>query len=135
MDLLARMMISFIFLYEAYDAIAYFGANKEAMDDYGLTWNQDMLLGGAIFILVLGGLLVLFGYRSSFGAVLLLIYYIPFTFIVHSFWNDAPQFRRIEALSFMKNIAVIGGLLLILVNGSGRFSIKRLFATTKVPFK
>ena len=135
LDLIGRIFISFIFLYEAYDSIKFFGATKEAMEDYGMTWNQDLLLGFSIFILILGGVLVLIGYRSAFGAVLLLLYWIPLTFIVHSFWNDAEQFRRYESIAFMKNIAIIGGLLMILVNGSGRFSIRRLFATTHVPRK
>ena len=57
-DLLGRVLISFIFLFEAYDSIAYYGATKETMDDYGLTWNQDLLLMGAISLLIIGGLLL-----------------------------------------------------------------------------
>jgi len=133
LDLLGRILIAFIFLFEAYDSIYYFKNTKETMTNYGLTWNQDLLLYGAIFVLILGGLLVLFGYRSSFGAILLLIYWIPMTFIVYSFWNDPEDIRRVQSLSFMKNIAIIGGLLIIIVNGSGKYSIKRIFATTRVP--
>ena len=132
-DLIARVLIAFIFLYEAYDSIFYFKATKQKMTSYGLTWNQDFLLLGAIFLLLLGGILILIGYRSSFGALLLLIYWIPVTFIVHSWWNDPPGAQRLQAIMFMKNIAIVGGLLTIMVNGSGRYSIKRLFATTKVP--
>jgi len=33
----------------------------------------------------------------------------------------------------MKNLAIMGGLLMVVVNGSGKYSVKRLFATTKVP--
>jgi len=40
--------------------------------------------------------------------------------------------QRIQAIMFMKNIAIMGGLLMIIVNGSGRYSIKRLLATLKV---
>lgn len=116
------------------------------MTNFGLTWNQDLLLLGAIFVLVLGGILLLLGYRSGFGVVLLLMYWVPVTFIVHSFWNDPfdclvniscgdlqEPYRRIQGVLFMKNLAIIGGLLMVWVNGSGRFSIKRLFATTRVP--
>ena len=103
------------------------------MTNYGITWQQDLLLLGAIFILVLGATLLLIGYRSGFGAFLLMIYWVPVTFIVHSWWNDPPGIQRMESIMFMKNIAIMGGLLLVLVNGSGRYSIKRLFATTKVP--
>ena len=131
-DLIARIFISLIFLFEAYDSIKFFRSTKNTMTGYGITWQQDMLLSVAIFLLILGGILVLIGYRSGFGASLLLIYWIPVTFIAHSWWNDPIEIRREESIDFMKNIAIIGGLLLIVINGSGRFSIRRLFATTIV---
>ncbi len=131
-DLIGRILIAFIFLFEAYDSIYYFQATKEKMIAYGLTWNTEMLLLGGITLLILGGTLVLIGYRSGFGAILLLLYWIPVTFIVHSWWNDPIAIQREESLNFMKNLAICGGLLMIIVNGSGRYSIKRLFATTKV---
>ena len=133
LDLIGRILISIIFFYEAYDSIFYYEETKAAMESYGLTWRQDLVLLGSIFCLVMGGLLLLLGYRPGLGAFLILLYWIPVTFIVHSFWNDPPQEQRIEAILFMKNLAIIGGLMLIYVNGSGRYSIKRLFATTRVP--
>lgn len=132
-DLIGRILISIIFLYEAYDTIFYFQETKEVMDSYGLDWNQDLLLIGSIICLVLGGILLLLGYRPGLGAILILLYWIPVTFIAHSFWNAPPENQRIEAILFMKNLAIIGGLMLVYVNGSGRFSVRRLFATTKVP--
>ena len=142
--------MAFIFLYEAYDSIFFFKATKQSMIDHGLNWHPDFLLYGAIFLLTVGGLMVLFGYRSSLGAAMLLIYWIPVTFIVHDYWTlpfdcmmnfDCSEiglqgqmdYRRLQATMFTKNLAIMAGLLMIWVNGSGRFSIKRLFATTKVP--
>ncbi|HMQ48330.1 MAG TPA: DoxX family membrane protein [Saprospiraceae bacterium] len=132
-DLIGRMFMAFIFLYEAYDSIFYFKATKDKMTSYGLTWNQDLQLYGAIFLLLLGGTLLLLGYRTRFAAMLLLLYWLPVTLIVHSYWNDPEPFKRLQSLLFMKNMAIVGGLLLIWANGTGRFSIKRLFATTRVP--
>ena len=132
-DLLGRIFLAFIFLYEAYDSIFYFQETKEKMTSYGLTWNQDLLLVGAIILLILGGSLLLLGYRTGFGVILLLLYWVPVTFIVHSFWNDPEPEARLNGILFMKNIAIIGGLMVVWVNGSGRYSIKRLFATTRVP--
>ncbi len=132
-DLIARILLAFIFLYEAYDSITYFKSTKAMMTEYGLTWRQDLLLSGAIFGLILGGTLILIGYRSGFGSFLVLLYWIPVTFIVHSFWNDPQEIRRVEAIHFMKNLAITGGLLMVWVNGSGRYSVKRLFATFRVP--
>ena len=134
LDLVGRIFLSFIFLYEAYDSIAYFAATKAKMTVYGLTWKQDLLLYGAITLLILGGIMILTGYRAKFGAVLILLYWVPVTFIVHSFWNDPlGDARRLEAILFMKNIAITGGLLMIFANGVGKYSVRRLFATFRVP--
>ncbi len=131
-DLIGRILISIIFLYEAYDTMFYYQESKAIMTSYGVTWNQDFLLVSSIMCLILGGLLLLLGYRPGLGSILILFYWIPVTFIAHSFWNDPPENQRIEAIIFMKNLAIIGGLMLVYVNGSGRFSIRRLFATTRV---
>lgn len=132
-DLIGRVFIAFIFLFEAYDSIKFFKQTKDLMTEYGLIWRQDMLLLGAITFLIIGGVLVLIGYRTTLGAAMLLAYYIPVTCIVHSFWNDPDDIRRAQSIMFMTNLAVIGGLMMLLVNDSGKYSIKRLFATTKVP--
>ncbi len=131
-DLIGRVFISFIFLYEAYDSIFYFKDTLVKMEEYGLTWNPKLLLYASIFLLVIGGILVLIGYRSGLGATLLLLYWIPLTFVVHSWWNDPEDIKRIQSILFMKNLAIAGGLLVVVVNGSKRWSIKRLFATTRV---
>lgn len=132
-DLIGRALLSVIFFFEAYDSIRYFGPTKETMTQYGLTWRQDMLLSGAIILLILGATLILIGYRSAFGATLLLLYWVPVTFIVHSFWDVPGPALREASISFMKNIAITGGLLMIYVNGAGKYSVKRLFATSRVP--
>lgn len=145
-DLIARIFLAFLFFYEAVDSFLFYNATKDKMTMYGLTWNQDFLLGSAIFLLTIGATLLLLGYRSGLGVILLLLYWIPVTFIVHSFWNDPTDcmidincyeaqlnYRRLQGLLFMKNMTIVGGLLMVWVNGSKRYSIKRLFATTKVP--
>lgn len=135
MDVVARALISVIFYVEAYDKIFYMTPTKKTMTEYGITWNQDLLIYGSGFCLILGATLIVLGYRSGFGALLILFYWIPLTFILDKFW-EIPiadhEARRNMALHFMKNIAIVGGLLTVLVNGSGRYSVKRLLATTRV---
>lgn len=131
-DLIGRIFIAVIFLFEAYDSLRYWEETKRQMTESGLTWQQDMLLTFGISALLLGGILLLIGYRTTFGSILLLLYWIPVTLIVHDFWNHEPPELRLQSILFMKNLAVTGGLLIVLVNGSGRYSIKRLLATTHV---
>jgi putative oxidoreductase len=86
-----------------------------------------------IAILLLGGILVLIGYFARFGAILLLMYWLPFTLIVYSFWDDAPEYKRVHALYFMRNLALCGGLFLLIANGAGKYSVKRLIYIMKLP--
>lgn len=131
-DLIGRIFLSAIFIFEAIDTTLFFEKTKITMTQFGLSWNQDMLLYGAIFLLITGGLMVLFGYRSTLGAIMLLMYWVPVTFIVHDFWNFPLPELRIQSILFMKNIAITGGLLMLVGKGSGRYSIKKLLATTRV---
>ncbi|MEP7269674.1 MAG: DoxX family protein [Saprospiraceae bacterium] len=133
LDLLGRIFLSMIFFWEAYDSIAFYDSVKRTMTNYGITWNQDLLLIACITFLIVGAMCLLLGYRASMGALLLLCYWIPITFIVYSFWNDPVSERRMQSILFMKNMAIIGGLLMVAVNGSGKFSIKRMIAASRPP--
>jgi putative oxidoreductase len=84
---------------------------------------------------MIGALMVLIGYRVRFGVWLLLIYWLPVTFIVYSFWNDPMPEQRLHAILFMKNIAVAGGLFMIGAHGADRYSVQRLFRVSKIPHR
>lgn len=132
-DLLARFFISFIFFYEVYDTIGFYKQNKLTMTAYGITWNQDILLIGLLLFLIIGSILVLIGYYANIGAFLLLFYWFPFTLVVFSFWNDPIEIRRLTSLQFMRNMAICGGLLLLIANGSGKYSVRRLIHVLRLP--
>ena len=132
-DLLARMFLSTIFLFEAFTSLKFFDRTKSTMTEYGLTWKQYFLLIATITCLFIGGAFLLIGYRPVFAVTLLLIYWIPVTFIVFSFWNDPPEVQNIHSIFFMKNIAITGGLIHVLVHGTGKYSIRRFFGMTVLP--
>jgi putative oxidoreductase len=132
-DLLGRILISAIFFYEGIDSILFAEKTKLTMAEYHITWRPEFLLYSSIVFLMIGATMVLIGYRIRFGAWLLLIYWLPVTFIVYSFWDDPVPEQRLHAILFMKNIAVAGGLLMISAHGGGKYSIQRLFQVTKLP--
>lgn len=133
LDLIARILLAGVFLYEAVDSIIFFRDVKEAMTIHGLTWQQNLLLIGAIVLLSLGGLLILIGYRMGLAGFLILCYWLPVTFIVYSFWNDPPHEIRLNAIIFAKNLAIAGGVLLLMIHDSGKFSVKRIQRVTRIP--
>lgn len=132
-DLVGRILISAIFLFEAVDGIMFAEKTKNTMAEYGIHWQPDLLLYSSIVGLIVGAVMLLIGYRIRFGVWLLLIYWLPVTFIVYSFWNDPVATQRLHAILFMKNIAIAGGLLMIAAHGGGKYSIQRLFVVSKIP--
>ena len=132
-DLLGRIMMSAIFIFEAIDSIMYADQTKNTMGEYGIFWKQDLLLYLSIAALLLGALLLLTGYRIRFGVLLLLLYWLPITCIVYSFWNDPVETQRLNAIFFMRNIAIAGGLLIIAAHGGGKYSIKRIMRVSTIP--
>ncbi len=132
-DLLGRIFISILFLYEVLDTFFFYSNTKSTLSFYGITWGQDFILITGLICLTIGGILVLIGYYANIGAFLLLLYCLPYTIIVYSFWNDPIEKQQLSSLNFMKNLAICGGLLVLMANGSGKYSIRRLIHNLRLP--
>ena len=75
-------------------------------------------------IALVGGVSVMLGYRARFGALLLLVFLVPVTLIMHKFWGlPDPQMAMMQKVNFMKNAALAGACLLIMYHGSGPYSV------------
>ena len=71
-----------------------------------------------------GGLSVVLGYRARLGAWLLVIFLVPVTLAMHAFWGlDDPMAAQLQQAMFMKNLALLGGALLIARFGAGPLSL------------
>jgi putative oxidoreductase len=79
-----------------------------------------------------GGLSVLLGYRTRLGAWLLTLFLIPVTLTMHNFWvaPDARAFQ-VESALFLRNVALLGGALLIGHFGGGALSLDALLHREK----
>jgi len=71
-----------------------------------------------------GGLSVLLGFHTRFGAWLLVSFLLPVTMMMHNFWAVAdPAISQIEKAMFIKNVAMLGGALFISYFGAGPLSL------------
>jgi putative oxidoreductase len=71
-----------------------------------------------------GGLSVLLGYRAKIGAWLIALFLIPVTLMMHKFWTvHEPMMAQMQMIMFMKNVAILGGALLITQFGAGPLSL------------
>lgn len=80
-------------------------------------WTPLILIGATGFELV-GGLLILLGIKEKWGATLLILFLIPTTILFHSFWLVEEHERPLQIAHFLKNMAILGGLFLILLHGA-----------------
>jgi putative oxidoreductase len=73
---------------------------------------------------LLGGLSVVLGYKARWGALLLVLFLIPVTVIMHNFWVvKDPMMAQMQQVMFMKNLSILGGALLISYFGPGPLSL------------
>ena len=73
---------------------------------------------------LLGGSSVALGYKAKYGALMLVLFLVPVTAMMHNFWAVAdPMMARIQQAMFMKNLAMLGGALFVAYFGSGPLSL------------
>lgn len=71
-----------------------------------------------------GGLSVMLGYKTRIGAALLVLFLVPVTLMMHRFWGIAdPEVAMVQQIMFMKNVAILGGVLLVAYFGGGPLSL------------
>ena len=141
-SLLARLLIAAIFLVSAVgNKIPQFQQTAEYMAAEGVP-NPRLALFGAIGLLLLGGMSVIAGAWTRFGALFLFVFLVAATFYFHDFWQFAdPAQRQLQTIQFMKNLAIGGGLLALVAFGGGPWSVdgwiewKQAEAETNPPAK
>lgn len=82
-----------------------------------LAYTPTILLLATLMELA-GGLLLLLGIKEKLGAALLVVLLIPTTLLFHQFWFLEPSDKELQQLMFLKNLAILGGLILVLLHGA-----------------
>ncbi len=123
-SLVARLMITGIFLASTVRKVMEFNDVAKGMEGVGIQQPQVMLLG-AIAFLIIGSVSIIVGYQARLGALLLLVFLAAATYYFHAFWKLEPntQGMKDEMIHFMKNIALMGTMVFIMANGAGPWSL------------
>ena len=119
--LIGRVMFSLLFLGAAMghlirsDAMANFAASRGVPQPQAATLLSGLLIGA-------GGLMVLLGIWADLGALLLFVFLMGTTFMVHRFWWETGDVRMQMQVQFMKDLSLAGASLMLFA----------FFATTDV---
>ena len=111
----ARVLMAYIFIVAGWGKIAGYEATVGYMQAMGVPAE---LLPVTILLELGGGLAILFGLQTRVVAALLAGFSLVTAFLFHG----TPE----DAVNFMKNFAMAGGLLLLVLQGAGRFSLDHL---------
>lgn len=117
--LAARICLSLIFFKAGISHILGFGDTVAMMSEQGLPL-ANVLLAGTVVFQLLGAISLLFGFKTKIGSILLIIFLIPASLVFHNPIADPTQIN-----DFLKNIGLIGGLLMLIYAGAGALSIDR----------
>ena len=82
-----------------------------------------LFLIGAVVLEIGGSLSVIAGFKARWGALALIVFTIPTTLIFHAYWAVDPAQMQIQQIMFMKNLAMVGGLLIVMAFGAGPLSV------------
>ncbi|MEO0826063.1 MAG: DoxX family protein [Cyanobacteria bacterium J06639_16] len=113
--LAARILLTAVFIQSALNKILNSAGTQQFMESNGV---PSVLLIPTIIVLVAGSLSVLLGYKARIGAWLLIGFLIPATLVFHTDFSEP-----MNQVQLMKNLGLMGGLLMIAIVGSGSLSI------------
>ena len=119
---IGRVMLCAIFFISAVgQKIPQFNDFATIMEQHGVP-APKVLLAGAIVFLIVGSLSVIVGYKARLGALLLLVFLAMASYYFHNFWAVEEAQRQMQQVHFMKNVSIMGAMLMIIANGPGPMS-------------
>ncbi|MBI2673719.1 MAG: DoxX family protein [Candidatus Zambryskibacteria bacterium] len=110
---IGRLLFGSYFLYNAYNHLV----NVSMLTPYAESKKVPMAKMAVIvsgLLLLFGGYTIITGVRVAAGIAALVLFFVPVTFTMHAFWKEEGQTRMMEQVQFMKNLAILGAILMLL---------------------
>lgn len=121
-NLVGRLLIVALFLPAGLSKLMNFEGTLGYFNSLGMP-SPGLALVIAIVVELLGGIALILGFQTRLVAIILAIFTFAATLIGHAYWAVPAEQAFVTQLLFFKNIAVIGGLLILASNGAGKYSI------------
>jgi uncharacterized membrane protein YphA (DoxX/SURF4 family) len=112
--LVGRLFLGGFFIY---NGIYHFTANGMMTEHARMKGVPFPAFAQAVtgLMLLLGGASIAFGIYPRAGILLLVGFLVPVSYVMHKFWTiNNRQLRTADRISFMKNVALVGALLMLL---------------------
>jgi putative oxidoreductase len=122
--LAGRTLLALIFIVSGFGKITGFSATAGYMASKGMPM-AEVLLVGTIAVEFLGGLMLLVGWKARWAALAIFLFIIPTTLIFHNPIGLTGQEAQNQIINVMKNLSIMGGMLMVFACGPGAWSLDR----------
>jgi putative oxidoreductase len=120
--LIGRILVAWLFIPSGYAKIAGFAGVAGYIASKGIPFPE--VCAALAIAAELGlGLLLLVGWQARWAALGLAIFLAVITPLFHGYWAVPEAQQAMQKQAFNKNIAVLGGLLVLTAFGAGRWSL------------
>ncbi|MEO7246515.1 MAG: DoxX family protein [Rubrivivax sp.] len=127
--LVARLMLALMFIIAGFSKFAGLEGTAGYIASKGLPMPQVLAFATAT-LEVVAGLALAVGFQARWAALALALFTLLASLLFHNFWAVPAEQAMLQQLMFMKNLAVVGGLLFVFSFGAGPASLdaRRLMA-------
>ena len=122
--LVGRILLALIFIISGFGKIMGFDATLGYIRSAGLPFAQLSAMA-AIVVELGGGILLVLGWKARWAAAALFVFVLVAALYFHAFWASPPDQAMMQQIQFMKNLAIMGGMLYIVAYGSGPYSVDK----------
>jgi len=118
--LVGRLMITYIFATSGIGKVFSWSENVRYMSTRHLPMIPA-LLAIAMVIELAGSICLITGYQARVAAFVMFLYTTAVTVIFHNYWAASEAMAGMQETHFRKNLAIMGGLLVLAYGGPGRW--------------
>jgi putative oxidoreductase len=122
LSLIGRLLLALLFIPAGISKISGFEGTVGYIASVGLPL-PTLAAVGTIVLEIGVGLMLALGWKTRWAALALAAFTLLATVIFHNFWAMPADKAFVQQLMFFKNIAVVGGLLVVVAFGAGRLSL------------
>ena len=130
--LVARVLLAVLFLVFGWGKLTNYAGTAAYMAQAGAPLPPAAAVV-AIVVEVFVALAIVLGAWTRPLALLVALYTLGTGLIGHHFWTMEGAARSANAINFYKNVAIIGGFLLLYVTGPGRYSVDERLGRSEPP--
>ncbi len=128
-----RALLALMFIWAGVSKLTNLDGTAGYIASGGLPMPDVLAVAVALFE-VLAGLALAVGFHARWAALALAVFTLLATMLFHKFWAVPPEQQVVQQLMFLKNLAVVGGMFIVVAFGAGPLSIdNRSAATTRRP--